>query len=314
MRNPSRAPPIRACVETSRFVERTVLSPDNPVWPAALADLPDPPLQLEIAGSLPDLSQAVAIVGTRRADLWGEQFTRRLARELAEAGCVVISGGAVGIDTEAHLGALEGGGASVAVLPTGLAEPYPSKNRSLFHKLTESGCLLSEVSGTCPGYASVFLARNRLVAALARVVVVTQAPICSGALSTAAHARALGRPLLAVPSAPDVPRGQGCLELLASGAGICRGAKDVLSLAAPGQVETLPGRPRRPKKGKRNQELGEDESALLRALDRGPLDADELCQAAALPAPRVQRAILMLLLSGVIQEVGGGRYGRADHP
>ncbi|MFT3921181.1 MAG: DNA-processing protein DprA [Myxococcales bacterium] len=299
------------------LVPERLISPDDPLWPPGLSDLADPPQRLCMLGSLTAWDRPViAIVGTRRSDTFGRDFTRNLAADLARQGCIVVSGGAHGIDTEAHLGALEGKGTSVAVLPTGLARPYPERNGRLFARLCEQGALLSEVIGDAPGYASLFLERNRLVAAMARVVIVTQAPLASGALSTAAHAARLGRPVLAVPYMPGIIRGEGCLELLARGAGICRSAGDVLSLAAPRPAQPRPNRSskraRRPKKDEEFQWLDEDEAALLRGLEQGPLGADELCEAIPLPAPRVQRAILMLLLSKVIQEVGGGRYMRTD--
>ncbi len=297
--------------------DQTLLLPEHSAWPARLSDLKDPPTRLVVRGTLPSWEQPiVAIVGTRRSDAFGRDFTRSLARELAERGWIVVSGGARGIDTEAHLGALEGKGITLAVLPTGLDRPYPQRNMALFERICERGALLSEVSGDAPGYRSLFLERNRLVAALAQVVVVTQAPLASGALSTSAHATRLGRPVLAVPYMPGIVRGEGCVELLARGAGICRSVGDVLSLAAPrpaqARPERLSKRSRRPQRVEELQWLDEDEAALVRGLEQGPRDADELCEAVGLPAPRVQRAILMLLLSRVIQEVGSGRYMRTD--
>lgn len=293
------------------FAVRALVASD-PDYPSSLNDLPEPPAALRIAGQLPDLTRAVAIVGTRRPDGRACAFTRTLARELAEAGCPVISGGALGIDSEAHQGALEAGGVSVAVLPTGLERPYPVSNHALFRALAERGALLSEVEDACAGYASVFLERNRLVAALARVVIVVQAPIPSGALSTAAHARKLGRALLTVPHAPWEPRGAGCLTLLAGGAGVCRNSADVLSLAALGARTSTRRRPKQPKKEEYLRGLDEDERSVVSALRDGALQADELCERTQLSAARVQRALLMLMLSKVIQEVGCGRYARFD--
>lgn len=281
-------------------------------YPPSLRELSKPPAQLSLLGALPELAHAVAIVGTRRADESARRFTRTLARELAEAGCVVISGGARGIDTEAHRGALEAGGLTMAVLATGVVNPYPPANAELFREIARRGALLSELDHASAAFAGRFLARNRLVAALARVVIVVQAPLPSGALSTAAHAKRLGRPLLAVPHAPWEPRGAGCLTLLREGAAVCRNSADVLSLAAP-TGWTSPGQqPKRPKKREHYQRLDEDERSVVEALSHGALQVDELCEHAQLPAPRVQRAVLMLLLSKVIQEVGCGRYARTD--
>lgn len=281
-------------------------------WPRGLNDLARPPRALALAGTLPELSHAVAIVGTRRPDAQAAAFTRALARELARAGCPVISGGALGIDTEAHRGALEAGGRTLSVLATGLEPPYPAQNRELFSAICEHGALVSEALAPVPGHPSTFLARNRLIAALAAVVIVVQAPLRSGALSTAAHARKLGRRLLAVPHAPWDVRGAGCLTLLAGGAGVCRSSADVLSLAAPEGGKPPPKHPGRPEKAELCRELDGDERTVVEALNEGASTADGLCEATGLSAPRVQRAILMLLLSKVIQEVSCGRYVRTD--
>jgi len=276
--------------------------------PDCLRDLADPPLGLEIEGELPDLTRAVAIVGTRRADPRALQFTRSLARELAEEGCTIVSGGAVGIDTAAHEGALEANGKTVAVLPWLLDDRKPVCNHALFEEIAEHGALIAErlVEPMLPRVRP--LARNRIIAALARVVIVGQAPNQSGAMSTAAHARKLGRPLMAVPFGPWEPLGAGCLTLLAAGARVCRSSADVLSLAAPSGETPTRKSSGRPKKPQKNPALDEDERGVVQALMQDVMSADELCAHTGLSAPRVQRAVLMLLLSKVIQEVGSGRY------
>jgi DNA processing protein len=286
--------------------------PSHARWPEVLAQLEDPPASLAMSGELPDLTRAVAIVGTRQPDALAFEFAHTLARELAEAGSTIVSGGAVGIDSAAHQGALDGRGFTVAILATGLEHPYPADNRHLFRQIVERGALLSESLNDVPGYASAFLARNRLIAALASVVVVVQAPFKSGAMSTAKHALRLGRPLLAVPYAPWESRGAGNLTLLAGGARVCRSSEDVLSLAAPSGRPIARSVRRTPRKAESYPGLDEDERGVLRALSTAVLSADELCDRTGLSAPRVQRALLMLLLSKVIQEVGCGRYARDD--
>jgi DNA processing protein len=289
------------------------LKSSDPLFPACLFDLSDPPGQLACRGIMPELTGAIAIVGTRACDPLARDFTRRLARELAGAGLVVVSGGALGIDTAAHEGALEGGGRTIAVLPSGLDDPYPPRNRHLFADIARSGCLVSEHPEPIDPIPGRFIERNRIIAALARVVVVVQAPFESGAMSTAAFAQRLKRPILGVPHAPWDLRGQGCLKLVAEGAGICRTSKDVLTLAAPAQAVNLPEGARKPRKVREIQGLDDDQRAVVRGLSKGSLDIDSLCEHSGLSAPRVQRAVLMLLLSGVIQEIGSGRYARADY-
>jgi DNA processing protein len=271
-------------------------------FPPCLRELDDPPAVLHVEGELPSLAQAVAIVGTRRVDPSGMRFARALAGELARAGCTIVSGGAHGIDTAAHEGALDVGGATVVVLPSSVTEPYPPRNRTLFGLIARTGALVSEHEVDPRRYPSLFLARNRLIAALAPVTVVVQAPLRSGALSTAAHARTLGRVLMAVPFAPWEVRGAGCLALLASGAELCRSSADVLARIAP---EALPARvPARRRKAFDD----EDQELVYNALAEEPQAADALCERTQLAAPRVQRALLMLLLAGEIEEFGVGRY------
>lgn len=304
-------------VAAAGIVPSRVLTQSDPSWPPEFGELSNVPEQIEIAGELTQSVDRVALVGTRHPTPAASQLAFALGRELAAAGWVVVSGGAQGIDSEAHRGALAAGGCTWAVLGTPLERPYPSANLPLFQQILKRGALLSEVSAQAAMYPARFLARNRLIAALARVVVVIQAPRVSGALSTAAEARRLKRHLLAVPYAPWEKRGEGCLDLLAKGAAVCRDSRDVLSLAAAsptqGICKTRPKNLRRPDKDKDIQGLDADEVAVCRALQASTLSADELCEASGLTAPRVQRAVLMLLLSKVIQEVGSGRYTRCDY-
>jgi DNA processing protein len=286
------------------------MTPDDPEWPESLADLEDPPLWLRIAGSLPPLSNSVAIVGTRAADDEAVEFTRRLSVELSAAGCTIVSGGAYGIDAAAHQGALEVSGHTVAVLATGLREAYPGRHGPLFGRIARRGALLTEAPDHQGIHAGLFLRRNRLVAALARVVVVVQAPKKSGALSTAAWAGQVGRPVLAVPSAPWEPRGEGCLHLLRSGAKICTSARDVLSLRSiegdPGPWETAESDENR----RNSNKLDEDECKVLGILGSRPRHADEVARRSGLPVSRVQRALLTLALQGIVEERGNGRYAK----
>lgn len=293
------------------------LTPEDTHWPKPLCDLADPPVSIELSGQLPIWSPAVAIVGTRHPEPRAAQLARALGRELAEAGWLVVSGGALGIDAEAHRGALEAGKPTVAVLGTPLSNLYPPENRPLLHEIAESGCVLSEVLADDPMYRARFIQRNRIIAALTSITVVVQAPFASGALSTAAAAKRLGRTVLAVPHGPWDALGEGCLGLLAEGAGICRDSRDVLLLSAAGPQKRLVRKRAkvlgRPEKAIEFQGLDEDERAVVEALSKGTLAADELCELTSLPAPRVQRAVLMLLLSKVIHEVGSGRYTRCDY-
>lgn len=281
--------------------------PSDPAWPASLDELRDPPSRLRVAGHLPFLDCAVAIVGTRRASADGLAIAHRIARELAAAGLVVISGGAEGIDAAAHRGALEGGGLGIAVLAGGLDRPFPRAHIPLFARIAQNGAVISEAADDAPPYAATFLARNRLIAALARVVLVVQAPVRSGALSTAAEARALGRPVLATPWSVDDVRGEGGVALLANGtARACRNARDVIELV----TGERPEKPSRAARARAPRLDDEDQRAIWGVLQSVPTHADELVRATRLPAARVQIALMTLTLLGLAEPDEGGAYRR----
>jgi DNA processing protein len=292
------------------------LRPTQSGWPIGLAYLTpvERPALLFVAGELPDLRGAVAIVGTRYADEDALEFTHKLAAELARAGRTVISGGAGGIDAAAHRGCLAGGGRTVAVLATGLLRAYPAQHAGLFAAIARQGALVCEDRDPRHVAQRSFLQRNRLIAALAESVVVVQAPARSGALSTARWARQLQRRLFAVPAAPWHLRGEGCLALVRSGAQICTSATDVLSVAAPGGRRSSRSARSRPKQTNDDHELSESARALWGLLRRGPRYPDELSVCLDMPAARVQEALLTLQLIGRVRRRADGWYEKTVRP
>jgi DNA processing protein len=284
------------------------LEPTDPGWPGGLSDLPQPPAALQIAGTLPHLTDAVAIVGTRYADEDAMEFTGQLARQLAAAGRVVISGGAHGIDAAAHAGALAAGAPTIAVLATGLERAYPARHAPLFAKIARSGALICEVTCKEDRGAWIFLRRNRLVAAMASAVVVVQAPARSGALSTADWAKRLKRRLFAVPGRPQDPRSTGCLELLRGGAEICTSAADILSLAPSAKAK----RSRQALDLERNcsddARLSAEARAVWECLRGRTWHPDQISLALDMPANEVQEALLSLMLSGLCRRRDDGSY------
>ncbi len=285
----------------------STIAADDPRYPRELGVL-GPTKPLRVAGALPDLSRAVAIVGTRKADAEALELARRLGDDLARSGCVVVSGGARGVDAAAHLGALAAGGTTIAVLGTGLDRAYPPGHEALFGRIATTGALLTESEDGTPPHKGRFLRRNALIAALAKIVVVVQAPRRSGALSTAAHARRLGRVVLAVPWAPHDLLGEGCVDLLRLGAGVCTCSRDVLSVPALGMGGVPAESPREPKKINDVATFDDDGRAIAAVLGRRPRHVDELAARAGLPVGRAQRALLTLLLRGLAEEREGGRY------
>ena len=202
---------------------------DEPDYPALLRHIFDPPPVLYVHGRVAgdEGERSVAVVGARKATPSGAALARQLARELASGGAVVVSGLARGIDSEAHQGALEGGGATVAVLGSGLDRLYPPENAGLASRIARSGAVVSEFPfGTGP-HAGNFPRRNRVIAGWGRGVVVVEAQAKSGALVTARCALDEGREVMAVPGHPSQPNAEGTNQLLRDGAAVVRGAADV---------------------------------------------------------------------------------------
>jgi DNA processing protein len=198
--------------------------PGQPDYPPQLRDPVRGPALLYFAGQV-DLREwagelpMVAIVGTRTPSAYGRRWAQKLAMALAQRGFTVVSGMAEGIDAEAHGGALQAGGRTIAVLGTGLDVIYPSKNQGLYHQILSRGLVLTEYpAGTGPNRAH-FPARNRLVAGLTLATIVIEAGEKSGALITAKLAKDLGRSVYVLPGSLDNPKSRGCLEFLASGDG-----------------------------------------------------------------------------------------------
>lgn len=210
----------------------------DPKAPLDITDLPTAPRlaaarwrELWIDGDPTALSSPlVALIGTRDADPMGAALTRTLAAELARRGVRIVSGGALGIDAAAHRGALVAKGRTVVVLPSGLEHWYPRRHAQLYQQVIDhGGALVSQFPPETPPTQWTFPRRNELLAALADVVVVVQAPLASGALLAADEARRLGRRVMAVPAAPGDRRGAGCLQLLRAGALPCTTADDVFA-------------------------------------------------------------------------------------
>jgi DNA processing protein len=205
----------------------------HPAYPTGLRDLPAPPAVLHVAGGLDRLlalldADPVAIVGSRRATAYGIEVARSLGRGLGSAGLTVVSGMALGIDSAAHAGALDAGAPTVAVLPGSADEPYPAGKLSLHRRIVTDGAAVSEVGPDTDIRRWMFLARNRIIAALAAMTVVVEASEFSGALVTARLARELERPVGAVPGRVTGPQSVGSNWLLAGGARLVRGPQDVL--------------------------------------------------------------------------------------
>lgn len=212
-------------------------------YPAVLRNLYDPPLCLYVRGRLPEFPEyAVAVVGSRRMSDYGARMTRQITAEAVAAGYTVVSGLAYGVDTVAHGMTVEQGGCTVAVLGGGLMRIHPQENVPLARRIVETGgAVISEFPMNFPVSRTSFPRRNRIVAGLARLTIVTEAGIGSGALITARLALDNGRDVFAVPGHADNPQAQGCHQLIKEGAaGLIENFSDVLNAIGVG-FGYLPG-------------------------------------------------------------------------
>jgi DNA processing protein len=275
-----------------------ILDSKGPLYPARLADLRTPPKTLWIDGRAPAAAESlVAIVGSRASTHAGCSHASELAADLADSGCSVVSGGALGIDAAAHRGALRAGGATFAVLGCGIDVVYPDRHARLFREIVVRGGLISEYGPGIQPRPGQFPARNRLVAALAHAVIVGWSHKTSGALITARQALALGRQLLAIPGSAGADR------LLAAGAAIPVGtAADVLramaNQVAPVRVTASPVQPTS------TLILG----AILDLLAQGPASAEVVARRLGMSLAEALGTLSEAELSGFIVRAAGGRF------
>lgn len=311
-----------------------VLHLSDPAYPKRLFDLDDPPVFLFVRGN-PTLlvyPQAAALVGSRDITAAQERLARRLSGGLAEAGTVVISGGARGADAAAHAACLDAGVGTVAVLPGGLDRLTPRRNQALFERIATAGALVSEYPFGVGARRYHFHRRNRLIAALGQATVVVRAGRNSGTLITARAAAELGRPRCVLACGLDEPNGAGCLELLVGGAQCVRDADDVLvhglglSASARGEAPVqaeLPVAPCKPEAAARRAAparqpqppptLGDDARAVFDAIATGGAEGmhlDAVVRSLGWQASRLSPALLELELAGLVAKVPGAQAYR----
>ncbi|MDP2213622.1 DNA-processing protein DprA [Phenylobacterium sp.] len=278
-------------------------------FPRSLAALDPPPPVLWVRGDFSLLHRSiVAIVGARVASASGQRFARGLAAELGQAGHVIVSGMARGIDGAAHEGALEHG--TVAVLGGGVDDIYPHEHHDLYRRLTEQGCVVAEHPPGRQAQARDFPRRNRIIAGLSRAVVVVEAELRSGSLITARLAAEQGREVLAVPGSPLDPRARGANDLIRQGAALCEGAEDVLRT-----LETLGGL-REPSATYEGPCPAEDSDPTLTQrvadlLSPTPVSRDELVRATGRAPGAVAAALVELALAGRAELLPGGMAAAA---
>ena len=284
-----------------------VVSLLDPEYPEALKSLADPPPILWLKGD-PSLLQhpALAMVGSRHATPRGLMDARAFSRHLGNAGLTILSGLAEGIDGAAHEGALGTLGRTVAILGHGLDRIYPPAHRDLAHRIAAEGLLVSEYPLGTPALPAHFPERNRLISGMSLGVLVIEAALRSGSLSTARHALEQGREVMALPGSIHSPFSKGCHQLIRDGATLVESAGDVWhQLAGPlARFNTLPG-PLAPE-----PEPLAEKDPVLKMLQAGPASADEIAAAIGLTADRVSSILGREELAGTIVRLTSGAYQR----
>lgn len=284
------------------------LSIVNTAYASVLEHIETPPKYLYGMGALPEKRRiSVAIVGSRRPTAYGEEVTRRLAKDLARFGVIIISGLAFGIDAVAHRACLEAGGTTVAVLAGGLHRIYPASHDSLAHEIVKAGgAVISEQELGYEARRYDFLARNRLVSGLADAVVVTEATEKSGTLSTVAHALEQNKEVFAVPGPITSLLSAGPNSLLRQGAHLATSAEDILRVIAPELLDVKTTQQRQLVLGDTPQEV-----SIITALQRGERDGDRLLTMSGLSSKEFLQTLTMLELKGTIRALGGNQWSIA---
>ena len=309
----------------TRTNDYRIIKENDDEYPEKLREYPGMPKELFVKGTLPDPAKpTAAIVGARMCSPYGRLQAFRFAKALSENGVQVISGLAVGIDTQAHLGALEGAAPTFAVLGCGLDICYPRSNNALRERMLRGGGgLLTEFP---PGSAPMsyhFPIRNRIISALSDLVLVVEARKSSGSLITASYAMEQGKTVYAIPGAVQEPLSQGTNQLIFDGAGAAISPEILLSeLGIPcrylnGKEKTnaregISGREQSVLGDVSGAEMGlstERKKQVLECIGTGAKTADGICEETGLPVPLVICLLVQMELEGKVLYVGGGKYG-----
>lgn len=296
----------------------------DPAYPEALREIPDAPSLLFFRGTLHRSDAlSVGVVGSRTATPYGKAMAEKFARELTEHGLTVISGGATGIDTAAHQGALSSGGRTIAVIGCGLDIVYPRQNEALFEKIVQNGAIISEYSLGAQPEPWRFPGRNRIISGLSEGTLVVEANKTSGALITARFAAEQGRPVMAIPGNVDRPSSSGCNQLIKEGAVLIMETEDILrefnllslppktpkqhALALPIEEYSLAPPPATLSPAKL-QTLTETQRVIVACLSLIPMHFDQIARSTSLAAPAIAPELTMLEMFGCVHRLPGNSY------
>lgn len=286
---------------------------DDPLYPDILKQIPDAPFCFYLKGKLPPDSYTFAVVGTRRATPYGKQAAEFFASSLARLGITIVSGLALGIDTEAHKGALAANGKTIAVLGTGLNDSsiYPPQNRQLAKEIIKTGgALISEYPFGSQPEQFHFPERNRIISGLSLGVLVIEAPEKSGALITANLALEQDREVFAVPGGIFSKNSSGPNELIKKGAKLTTNVSDILEELNL-QIDII--NPEISSSNISEAGISNEEKLILNLLEAEPQNLDKIIQKSKMKPAEVMSAITMLEIKGLIKNLGGNNYVKSHH-
>ncbi len=291
-----------------------IVTQEDEEYPQALREIYDPPIVLYVRGTLsPKDRTGIAVVGSRLTTHYGLETARKLSYQLAYLGVTVVSGGARGVDTAAHQGALAAKGRTLAVLGTGINLIFPPENAQLYERIASNGAVITQFAFNRRADKQSFPIRNRIVAGMTLGTVVVEANLSSGALITANFAVEYGRQVFAVPGRIDSPRSKGCHELIKKGAKLCEGPEDILTEfeylfpagnrpAPVGETGLLPG-----------LDLSGEESRVIEIIGNEELCVDEVIQRSGLSAAVASVTLLKLEMKRLLKQQPGKLFSlRSD--
>ncbi len=280
-------------------------------YPALLLQIPDPPPFLYVYGTIYPHTNNIAVVGSRNATPYGISTTKRLCEGLASLGINVVSGMARGIDTAAHVGALNGKGKTIAVLGSGLKNVYPAQNLKLFHQISKNGAVISEFSLSEEPNPHNFPRRNRIISGLSLGTVIVEASKKSGSLITAHLAAEQGREVFAVPGSIQSFKSAGTHYLIKQGAKLVEHPQDIIEeLSAQLQVSGTKKKSAQLQQEPKHPPLSSDESLVLNAVGPYPVHIDDIVRNIPLDSGRLSGILLKLELYGLVQQSPGKRFNR----
>lgn len=287
--------------------EADFIVPGDSIYPEQLTAMNEPPLGIYVVGSMPDkMSPMISIVGSRRISDYGATVGNKLAKELAESGVTIVSGMAMGADTIAHMGAIEGGGKTVAVLGTGVDVCYPAVNTNLYNEIKLNGCIISEFPLGTKAYKANFPYRNRIIACLSRATIVIEGTEKSGSLITANKAIENSRIVMAVPGNITSSLSKGCNSLIRRGCAPVTCTQDILD-----ELDIKITKKELKNSEKEILPLAKDEKMVYDCISYEPVTADELTEKLNMDAKTVAYLLTMLELRGCIKRLSGQKVVRS---